>query len=110
MSSWFEYVRSEANIADLPSRNEFGKLIELGSVLVPLRMPQVDDWFEPARACKGRGSRGLTSGADRRRAKGGARPQTGGAAEPGAASAREALPPLVPTRLCRLLEPRRGVR
>lgn len=29
---WFEYVASGANIADLPSRNEFTKLRELGSI------------------------------------------------------------------------------
>ena len=28
---WFEYVASEANIADLPSRGDFDKLLEMGA-------------------------------------------------------------------------------
>ena len=28
VSSWFEYVRSKANIADMPSRSEFSLLLE----------------------------------------------------------------------------------
>ena len=36
---WCEYVRSAANVADLPSRNEFKLLHELGSTAVPMRLP-----------------------------------------------------------------------
>jgi hypothetical protein len=48
-SVWFEYVRSKANIADLPSRNTFELLDEMGSRAVePVRMPGVDDWAREA--------------------------------------------------------------
>ena len=38
---WFEYVPSAANIADLPSRGEFGKLVELGSVWFASVLPDL---------------------------------------------------------------------
>ena len=42
----FEYVASEANIADLPSRGDFDFLTStLGSVLVPLRIPPLSAWL-----------------------------------------------------------------
>jgi hypothetical protein len=48
-SVWFEYVRSKANIADLPSRNEFGLLRRMGSVPVSeVVVPSPDDWVRTA--------------------------------------------------------------
>lgn len=38
---WFEYVASGANIADLPSRGEFEKLTELGSVPFTAKWPEL---------------------------------------------------------------------
>ena len=38
---WFEYVASGANIADLPSRGEFAKLRELGSVEFKIVWPDL---------------------------------------------------------------------
>ena len=44
----FEYVASEANVADLPSRGEFEFLTtNLGSTLVPLRIPPLSNWLSP---------------------------------------------------------------
>ena len=45
---WFEYVHSEANIADLPSRGEYGYLEQqLKSELVlPMRLPSLAGWEE----------------------------------------------------------------
>ena len=56
ISPWFEYVRSEANIADLPSREglegyesfddtEFAK--RLGSARVQMRLPPMEAWSAP---------------------------------------------------------------
>ena len=42
---WFEWVASVANIADLPSRGEFDKLLEMGAVRVPCVIPSIGgDW------------------------------------------------------------------
>ena len=32
---WLEYVPSEANLADLPSRQDYGLLLAMGAVRVP---------------------------------------------------------------------------
>ena len=50
VSAWFEYVPSKANIADLPSRSEFRLLNRMRSEDVGVRLPGVEDWFEPAAA------------------------------------------------------------
>jgi hypothetical protein len=49
-SVWFEYVRSKANIADLPSRgvDTPDMLVALGSTYVEMVMPPLDDWTKPA--------------------------------------------------------------
>jgi hypothetical protein len=49
-SVWLEYVRSKANIADLPSRGAETPemLVELRSLLVPMVMPPLADWGKPA--------------------------------------------------------------
>ena len=47
-SSWFLWVPSKANIADLPSRNDFALLEELGSVEVPFLFPPFAAWDQPA--------------------------------------------------------------
>lgn len=44
---WFQWVPSKANIADLPSRREFGLLEELGSSKVPLILPLFASWDAP---------------------------------------------------------------
>eukprot|EP00962_Isochrysis_galbana_P038502 scaffold13670_cov141-Isochrysis_galbana.AAC.1 len=44
---WFQWVPSKANIADLPSRREFGLLEELGSFDVPLKLPLFANWDVP---------------------------------------------------------------
>ena len=46
--SWFEWVNTKANIADLPSRDDFGLLEKLGSQEVKLRLPDIAAWDEPA--------------------------------------------------------------
>ena len=43
-SPWFDYVRSKANIADLPSRWEFELLESMGSTWVETRIPASNDW------------------------------------------------------------------
>ena len=48
VSVWFEYVRSKANIADLPSRDEFEMLRDMGSVEVEMRLPDVGGWAAAA--------------------------------------------------------------
>ena len=41
-------MASEANVADLPSRGEFEFLTtNLGSTLVPLRIPPLSNWLSP---------------------------------------------------------------
>ena len=40
----FEWVASEANIADLPSRGQFELLAKFGSRAVPLRVLPISDW------------------------------------------------------------------
>ena len=50
VSPWFEWVPSKANIADLPSRGDEGLLRELGSQEVPMVLPDVRAWDEPAAA------------------------------------------------------------
>ena len=44
---WFEYVRSKANIADLPSRGLFDYLLSLGAIKVDLLLPPPHWWDEP---------------------------------------------------------------
>ena len=40
----------KANIADLPSRNEFSLLRAMGSTEVDLHLPSADEWMAPAAA------------------------------------------------------------
>ena len=47
ITAYLDYVPSKANIADLPSRNEFTLLTSLGSVLVPYIIPSADSWRAP---------------------------------------------------------------
>ena len=44
---WFEYVRSKANIADLPSRGDFALLKQMGAICVPLVLPEASWWDAP---------------------------------------------------------------
>ena len=69
VSTWFEYVRSKANISDLPSRDEFELLHRMGSSWVDMRLPGCDDWFAPAAAWleSARDGRGATRGCRKRR-------------------------------------------
>ena len=47
----FEYVASEANVADLPSRGDFDFLVDtLHSTLVPLKIPPLNTWLTPQQA------------------------------------------------------------
>ena len=46
----FEWVATDANIADYPSRGEFGLLEELGSTAMPLTFPPFDGWLSPEEA------------------------------------------------------------
>ena len=43
----FEWVKSEANIADLPTRGQFALLREYASREVQLRIPPISDWLMP---------------------------------------------------------------
>ena len=43
---WFEYVRSKANIADVPSRGDFALLRSLGAVYHKLVLPPLSAWDE----------------------------------------------------------------
>lgn len=72
----FEWVPTDANIADLPSRGDFALLEEMGSVEVPFRVPPFDGgWLTPdeASAAAGLGpsdfSDPLPRGGGRRRGK-----------------------------------------
>ena len=55
MQVWFEYVRSAANIADLPSREWLGYgvfdehelAVELGSTRIPMVVPDLSGWRQP---------------------------------------------------------------
>ena len=49
---YFEWVKSEANIADLPSRGQFGLLNEFGSRQVPIVVPPISDWLSPEEAMR----------------------------------------------------------
>ena len=44
---WFEYVRSKANIADLPSRGDFELLRSMNAVCVELVIPPPEWWDKP---------------------------------------------------------------
>ena len=57
---WFAYVPSEQNVADAPSRGEFGDLRKRGSIEVTMRLPEFSSWLSPsvAGAKSKRGSRG----------------------------------------------------
>ena len=46
---WFEWVPSAANLADLPSRLEYGRFFRIipGSVWVDTRLPSFDEWSMP---------------------------------------------------------------
>jgi hypothetical protein len=46
---WLEFVPSLANIADLPSRNEFELLKRLGGQQVAITIPPAADWHAPLR-------------------------------------------------------------
>jgi len=46
----FEWVKSEDNIADLPSRGELGLLEEFGSRDIGLMIPPISDWLSPEEA------------------------------------------------------------
>lgn len=46
-SAYLDYVPSKANIADLPSRNEFELLIRLGGTRVPVIIPPLSSWRAP---------------------------------------------------------------
>lgn len=48
----FEWVKSEANIADLPSRGQFGLLNEFGSRQVPIVIPPISNWLSPEEAMR----------------------------------------------------------
>ena len=48
----FEWVKSEANIANLPSRGHFGLLNEFGSRQVPIVIPPISDWLSPEEAMR----------------------------------------------------------
>ena len=43
----FEWVKSEANIADLPTRGKFELLREYASTEIPLMVPPISDWLTP---------------------------------------------------------------
>ena len=47
---YFEWVKSEANIADLPSRGHFDLLNEFGSRVVSIVIPPISDWPLPDEA------------------------------------------------------------
>ena len=47
-SAWFEYVATDANIADLPSRGDFELLESLGAERRPCRLPPLDAWDIPS--------------------------------------------------------------
>ena len=51
----FEWVKSEANIADLPSRGHFELLHDFGSRPVELKIPPISDWLSPAEAARAAG-------------------------------------------------------
>ena len=44
---WFEYVESESNVADAPSRNDFEMLEMLGSTFYEMVIPEVADFYRP---------------------------------------------------------------
>ena len=69
MATWFEYVNTKANISDMPSRNEFTLLHEMGSIEVEVVLPQIDDWFQPAAAWLERAAETRSSAATGRRRK-----------------------------------------
>ncbi len=59
MSSWFLYVPSKANIADLPSRHDYELLRKLGSSQVRIRIPPFEAWDQPASAWLDRAEAGV---------------------------------------------------
>ena len=46
---FWQYVASAANIADMPSRNDFELLMSLNSTYMPTIIPPTDVWFKPLR-------------------------------------------------------------
>jgi hypothetical protein len=60
VSTWFEWVPSKANIADLPSRGDFALLSELGSTSLPLILPDVAAWDDHAGAWMDRAEAGAS--------------------------------------------------
>ena len=48
----FEWVKSEANIADLPSRGHYDLLDEFGSRSVPIHIPPISDSLSPEEAMR----------------------------------------------------------
>ena len=53
---WLEFVPSKANIADLPSRDEYELLEHLGGRRASLRMPPAADWQSPLQVWLERGA------------------------------------------------------
>ena len=49
LNVYFEFVPSLANIADLPSRDEFALLQRLQGTRVPIEFPPAADWTGPLR-------------------------------------------------------------
>ena len=63
---WFEFVPSGANISDLPSRNEFTRLRQLGGVAFDVEWPVFDgSWSEIFFSTFGRHSSGRTTSSKR---------------------------------------------
>ena len=60
----FEWVKSEANIADLPSRGHFELLESYGSRRLDLKIPPIGDWLSPEEATRAAGGAG-PAGRDR---------------------------------------------
>ena len=49
VDSWFQWVPSKANIADLPSRKEYEMLRRFGAEERPMILPEFEMWDEPIR-------------------------------------------------------------
>jgi len=65
--SWFEWVNTKANIADLPSRDDFRLLQKIGSKQVELVLPDIAAWDAPGRHVDAAGDAGSSSGRPNRR-------------------------------------------
>ena len=49
---WFAYVPSGQNVADAPSRGEFQELLDVGSELLVMKLPEFNSWLDPVRSKK----------------------------------------------------------